>query len=334
MACGPPGERYRGASKEVGDGNDEVPAASLEAEFAATARLSEPVFALESLVSDVQDEDHISLLECSICIARCGNPALDAAAVRAQVDEMARQLLETLPPYEERHPLRVIKCINEYLYDTCGFAGDTEDYYNPANSYVDQVLARRRGIPISLAILYMELAARCGLDMVGVNFPSHFMVRPRAGAEFLVDVFGRGEVLFVEDVEQRFGEHMARQRGAKVQIDRSFFEDGASHKRTILTRCLQNLKATYMSRTEHRDPEKVLLLCRMQDVAAPPYARPKVRGVNLRDRGIANYNLGRLSDARDCLAAYQSACPGASDAPMIGSLLKGIERQIDGPPPS
>ena len=157
---------------------------------------------------------------------------------------------------------------------------------------------------------------------------------PEEGPEGLRHYLKAKKAADEQAVEQRFGEHMARQRGAKVQIDRSFFEDGASHKRTILTRCLQNLKATYMSRTEHRDPEKVLLLCRMQDVAAPPYARPKVRGVNLRDRGIANYNLGRLSDARDCLAAYQSACPGASDAPMIGSLLKGIERQIDGPPPS
>lgn len=299
------------------------------------------MFELAHLVE--RPDESIDLFACLVEISKAASPALDEAAVYAQVAEMERQLLETLPPPRDRYTLRMVRCLNEFFFGIWRFDGDREDYYNPANSCIDRILERRLGIPVTLGILYIELARRVGLRLVGVSFPSHFMVRPIAAVhaepadevEFVIDVFGRGEVLFVEDVEERFGRLMAQNKGGgegrpKVQIDRSFLQDTSPHSRAVVTRVLQNLKATHMAHQAHHDAELALLLCRMQDVAAPPGARERINTLNLRDRGLALHSLGRLAESRDCLSMYLQVLPDAQDAPKIQNLLEVLAKQIEG----
>ena len=125
----------------------------------------------------------------------------------AEIDELAVELEKLLPPIAEgRFPLRTLKQISRFMFDPVedgglGFVGNGSDFYDPRNSCLDEVLATRKGIPITLSLIYMELARRVGVEMVGVNLPGRFMVRPVVHEmEVLVDCFNGGEILFVEDV--------------------------------------------------------------------------------------------------------------------------------------
>ena len=134
-----------------------------------------------------------------------------------ELDELAAELEKLLPPNEEdRFPLRTLKTVSRFMFEDLGFRGNEEAFYDPRNSCLDEVLARRVGIPITLSLVYMELAKRVGLPMVGVNLPSRFMIRPVVeDMEVLVDCFNRGEILFVEDVEEMLGK-FSPARGTRV----------------------------------------------------------------------------------------------------------------------
>jgi regulator of sirC expression with transglutaminase-like and TPR domain len=150
---------------------------------------------------DRPDED-IELAKAALHIAQIEYPNLDIDKYLQTLDTMAAEISARLP--ETKYPLKVIQTINKYLYEDLNFCGNESDYYNPRNSFLNDVIDRRTGIPITLALVYLEVAKRINFPMVGIGMPGHFIIRPNfEGAEMFVDTFDRGEILFVEDCRQK-----------------------------------------------------------------------------------------------------------------------------------
>ncbi len=147
-------------------------------------------------------EQELNLARAALYIAQTEYPDLDIDAQLQILDEMATEIATRLP--QSRYPLRVIQTINDYLYAELGFSGNTSNYYDPRNSFLNDVLARRTGIPLTLALVYLEMAKRVDLPMVGIGMPGHFIIRPDfEDSEIFIDAFNQGEILFTEDCRQK-----------------------------------------------------------------------------------------------------------------------------------
>lgn len=257
-------------------------------------------------------DSEIDLATAALHLAQEEYPQLAVEAYQAQLDEMAAAVRQQLPA--EPYPLRRIQVLNAYLYEELGYRGNTENYYDPRNSYLNDVMDRRVGIPISLSLLYLEVASRIGLPMVGIGFPGHFLVRPtvRDMAVF-VDPFHQGEVLFIEDCQER----LQQMYGPNAQLRSHFLEPVGA--RQFLGRMLNNLKMIYLNRQDITRAlaaiERILLLF-------PNDSQER------RDRGLLYYHEGRLIEARQDLEAYLDAVPQAEDAPEVQQLLKQIDQDI------
>ncbi len=155
------------------------------------------------LLAEINKPDReLNLARAALYIAQTEYPQLDVEAQLQILTNMATELASRLPP--SRYPLRVIQTINNYLYDELGFSGNTANYYDPRNSFLNEVLARRTGIPLTLALVYLEMSARIDLPMVGIGMPGHFIIRPEfEDSEIFIDAFNQGEILFTEDCRQK-----------------------------------------------------------------------------------------------------------------------------------
>ena len=255
-----------------------------------------------------QPDAQINLAASALYIAQEEYPDLEVAAYLNALDVMAAEVEERLPV--ERYPLRMLQSLNQYFYDDLGYTGNTSDYYDPRNSFLNDVIDRRTGIPITLSLVYLEVARRLDFPMVGVNMPGHFLIRPEfQDAGIFVDTFNRGEILFEQDCEER----LAQIYGRPVQLQPRFTE--AVSSRQLLTRMLTNLKFIYLNRKDLSRAlaavERILLL--FPD--AP---------MELRDRGLLYYQLGYLSKASQDLEIYLAMLPNAADADAIRRLLEQI----------
>ena len=147
-------------------------------------------------------DSEIDLAKAALHISQIEYPDLDIAKYIDRLDLMAQEVATTLPA--DRYPLKVIQTINRYLYEELDFHGNETDYYNPRNSFLNDAIDLRTGIPITLALVYLEVAKRIDFPMVGIGMPGHFIIRPNfQDAGIFVDAFNRGEILFVEDCRQK-----------------------------------------------------------------------------------------------------------------------------------
>jgi regulator of sirC expression with transglutaminase-like and TPR domain len=204
--------------------------------------------------------------------------------------------------------MEAIESINYQLFEIEGFRGNQEDYYDPRNSFLNDVLDRKTGIPITLSVLYMEVGRRIGLKVEGVGMPGHFIVKCKHnGAEIFIDAFERGEILLEEACEQK----LTQLHGKDFQFNRSCL-DAVNHSQ-ILTRMLHNLKAIYWNQQNYAKAlgviEKLLLI--------NPTAAAEIR-----DRGFAHYQLNHLSPAIRDWSRYLELRPGAPDAAEVSKSLK------------
>jgi regulator of sirC expression with transglutaminase-like and TPR domain len=182
----------------------------------------------------------LNLARAALYIAQIVNPDLEIDRHLDTLDRMAETVKPRLP--QSRYPLKVVGAINEYLYGELGFYGNEGDYYNPRNSFLNDVLERRTGIPISLALVYLEIADRLDFPMVGVGMPGHFIIRPNLPElEFFVDTFNGGEIMFVEDCRQKLIDLYQQDIPA---LPPSLLDPVT--KRQILFRMLNNLQAIYL----------------------------------------------------------------------------------------
>jgi regulator of sirC expression with transglutaminase-like and TPR domain len=257
---------------------------------------------------DRQDES-INLAKAALTFAQTEYPALDIDRYLKRLDLMADTVKIKLP--QEQYPLKIIKTINSYLFEDLGYRGNAENYYNPANSFLNDVIDSRKGIPISLSVVYLEIAKRIDFPMVGIGMPGHFLIRPEfENAEIFIDTFEKGEILFKQDCEERLSNIYQHVYQHPVELKPYFLEPVSN--RQILARMLTNLKFIYINTQELnkalRITEGILMLF-------PNNPR------EIRDRGLIYFQMGQWQQAADNLELYLAIAPDADDAVTIRELL-------------
>jgi regulator of sirC expression with transglutaminase-like and TPR domain len=260
----------------------------------------------QRLYNLLHQAEPLSLAEAALYIAQEEYPNLKVETYLQVLDEMATHVSDQLP--SESYPLRILQTINTYLFEEQGFCGDKSDYYNPRNSFLNDVLERRLGIPLSLSLVYLEIAQRIGFPMVGINFPGHFLIRPDyEEMDLYVDPFHQGDILFPQDCKDRL-ETLYQQ---PIELCAEFFE--VIKPQQFLIRMLTNLKHIYLNVGSLQKclaaSERILLI--------------DPEGVmERRDRGLLYYQLGRWIEARQDLEEYVGQRPQAQDRPFIFELLE------------
>jgi len=251
----------------------------------------------------------IELARACLLIAEDAYPGLDVEKYITELERLALRLRSRLPPSAGAEDKLI--ALNQFLFDDLGYTGNAEDYYDPRNSYLNDVIDRRTGIPITLGVIYMELGRRIGLPLEGVSFPGHFLVRLRIrGGVLVLDPFAAGEPQAEDDLRERLQRVIpegARGRLPASDLPLEHFLEPASN-RQILARLLRNLKAIYR---ETDQPARLLeVLDRMLLVAPEASAE-------LRDRGLVYQRLECYRAALKDLSDYLEREPHAFDAPDI-----------------
>lgn len=263
-------------------------------------------------------DPEINLGKAALLIAQTEYPDLDIDRYLEILTDMANQLRDRLP--ENRYPLKVVQTINSYLYEELRFSGNKNNYYDPRNSFLNDVLERRIGIPITLSLVYLETAKQLDFPMVGIGMPGHFLIRPQfEDVGIFVDAFNQGEVLFPQDCENILSRIYQR----PVTIQAEFLHP--IDCRSFLGRMLNNLKGIYLNQSQFEKALEIIewLLLLFPDT---PYER--------RDRGVISYQLGHLGQALQDLNFYLNALPQAPDAATLQQLLLQIQITLNHEPPS
>jgi regulator of sirC expression with transglutaminase-like and TPR domain len=265
---------------------------------------------LEYFSALVAEDAGFSLLEAAISLAQDDFPQLDPQAVLAEIDTLAHNLKRRIPA--DAVALQKLRYLNRYFFQELGFAGNVNDYYDPGNSYLHTVLATRRGIPISLALVYIELATQIGLTARGVSFPGHFLVKLRMSqGEVVIDPFN-GQSLSREELDERLVPYR-RQQGLEGDFDVPlglFLQ--AAPARDVLARMLGNLKEIHRSA---KDWARLIGVSQRLVILLPQAWDER------RDRGLCQAELGRFDLAADDVAAYLEHRPKADDAPALRQRL-------------
>lgn len=248
--------------------------------------------------------EDFSLAEACLLIAQDAYPELDVAHYLARIEALAATVKRRLP--SDAFSEQKVVVLNRYLFNELGFAGNARDYFDPRNSYLNQVLERRTGVPITLSILYMEIGQRLGLRLQGVSFPGHFLVRLRVtGGQLVIDPFCGGEAQSESDLRARLALVLPQREADTLPLPQ-FLE--AASSRQILARVLRNLKGIYLQSEEAQNTLKVM----QRMVMVAPHAAEEVR-----DRGLAYYKLDCFRAALADLEDYLDRRPDAADADEI-----------------
>ncbi len=261
-------------------------------------------------LADLAD-DALPLLPTALLIARDEYPELDPARYDRLLQAHADHLRVEVDAIAE-WPLKVA-AINHHLFNELGYSGNHDAYYDPRNSYLNEVVTRRLGNPISLALVQMEVSRRLGLPLEGISFPGHFLVRlPVEEGVLVMDPFNGGRPLGVDELRERARSNL----GGETPDDQVLAQilDPAP-ARAILMRMLRNLYGVYAEREEWdraaRSADRILKLAPEQSDA-------------LRDRGLAYLRLEHLAGARADLSQYLRQEPHAVDAAQVRERLVDI----------
>lgn len=276
-------------------------------------RMEKTVGQFAALVGpDLQDED-IDLLRAALTYARAEFPDLEVEPCVGRVEELARRVRQHLG--ESFEPQVVLRTINKVLFEEEGFHGNRDDYYDPRNSYLNQVLERKTGIPITLSVIYMEVARRVGLPVFGVGMPGHFLLKHYDidGQQTFIDPFHSGRLLTPAETQMRMKEVYEGQ----LQLQPEFMNTVG--KRQILTRMLNNLRSVYIS---SRNFKKALTTV---DLILAIHPRSPE---DMRQRALLRYNEGMLRGAAEDLDEYVRIAPEASDAEEMRQTALSIRRTI------
>ena len=256
-------------------------------------------------------EEKIELSRAALTIALTDYPELDIPDYLARIDLLAAEVAGRLGP--EADIYRSIAALNYVLFRHYGFHGNRDDYFNPKNSFLNEVIERKTGIPITLSVLYMEVAQRVGLTLDGVGFPGHFLVKcVGAGEEIVIDPFNSGEIRSREDIDRMLFDLY----GGKVVFHSDFL--ASSTKKDILKRMLANLKAIY---TNGNDLVRSLSALDRLVILDPTSA------LDIRDRGTVYLRLECYAQAREDFETYLRLRPDAEDAMLVREQLVRLAKE-------
>lgn len=258
----------------------------------------------------VENDDNLLLVEAAASIAQDEFPDVDTQGVLAEIDLLADRLKRRIPV--DASPVQRLRLLGHYFFSEMGFAGNVNDYYDPQNSHLHNVLKTRRGIPITLSLIYIELAKHIGLEARGVAFPGHFLVKLKMPAgdrhgEVVINPF-TGQSLGRENLEDML-QPFRRRPGAHPDFEAPLgLYLQTAPPRDVLARLLRNLKEIY--RSAHDWPR--LLAVQQRLVVLLPSAWEERR-----DRGLAFAELSRFSEALADLEAYLENGAAAADRTAI-----------------
>lgn len=261
-------------------------------------------------ISFVSDQRYNLVEKCLKLAQMLEYPDLNIHDQIEKMSEITKSLKVRLS--DVKNPTYLISMLNEHLFSTLGFVGDTEDYYDPKNNFLNDVLDKKSGIPITLSIIYVEIARQIGLDLKICGFPSHVVVK--YNEEMVLDPFGGGRLLSVEDLE----EILYRNFGEEVEFSPEFLDELPEDK--ILIRIIRNLKNSYAQSYAY---EKALR-CTNMILHVEPDSPEEIR-----DKGIILERLLNYKDALQHLNKYLEIAPEAPDADFVLELIRNTREKIN-----
>ena len=253
-------------------------------------------------------DSHVDLVRAALAIGDLVDPSLDDDIARSALETLAERVRVALG--DASSPTVVAARVCAVLFDDEGFAGDVDDYYHPRNSSLAAVLARRRGMPILLSVLYIEVARRVGLEVQGVGAPGHFLVKYHDGRQDrYLDPYNGGRSVPTAELRAALHQALAGASSADAYLE-------AVTKRQILARILINLKNSYLRRS---DPAGAL---RAIDylLAMSPWDLDEVR-----DRGLLLAELGRDEEALIALREFRQHAPGEANLDAVDRVMRRLE---------
>ena len=268
---------------------------------------------LDYFATLVQQDASFPLFEAALTIEQDEDPHLDLVASQAELDMLAAKLQKRLPA--DASHIQKLRVLNHFFYRELAFGGNVNNYYDPDNSYLHRVIANRRGIPISLAVIYMELADYIGLEIKGISFPGHFLMKLSVqSGEIIIDPFN-GASLSREELEERLEPFLAEHADQPDMPLSAYLQP--AQPREILVRLLRNLKSLFSDQQSWHS----LLAVQKRLVILLPEEITEVR-----DRGLAYARLEDTLAALPDLEAYLLERPYAPDAKALRSQLTKLRK--------
>lgn len=261
-------------------------------------------------------EEDLNLAEAALLIAQEEQPELDIAAYLGRLDALAasvRSRLSEAPSFAD-----IIRALNTVLFQEEGLAGNQTDYHDPRNSFLNEVLDRKLGIPITLSLVYIEVGKRLGVPLVGVGFPGHFVVKYEGpDGETVLDPFQGGSTVSQEQMEDKLRTMYGPQNPFIAQLPKLLAPVG---KKDILLRMLRNLKQIY---TQKEDFERALSVVERILLVAPDHP------VEVRDRGAIHHRMGHQQLAVRDFQRYLQLAPKADDAKAVRAVMVRTMAQLN-----
>ena len=258
-------------------------------------------------------EDEIDLAWAALLIAASEYPELDVVGQMEVLDSLAAGAAKGMG--DDGDPLSSVNNLSAYLFDEVGFHGNEAEYYAPRNSYLNEVLARRMGIPITLSVVCIEVGKRLGIPLEGVGMPGHFLLRHRDEPGIYIDPFHRGILLSEDECAQLLRDATR----TAVPWDKSYLTTVSN--RELIARILRNLKGIYLNQHDHQ---------RALGIAGLAVSlQPNIIGER-RDRGLIHYQLGNHQAALEDLRIYLAASPPGVDTSDVRRLVDRIGENLDG----
>ncbi len=255
------------------------------------------------------------LARAGLLIARLECPQLDPKPYLAHLDRMGIQARLRLASAGDKTMRAQFELFTQYLFLDEGFTGKRENYEDPRNSYLNEVLARRMGIPITLSLVCIEVGKRLGVPLEGVGMPGHFLLRHRDEPGIFIDPFHRGILLSEEECAKLLRDATR----TAVPWDQSYLTTVSN--RELIARILRNLKGIYLNQRDHQ---------RALGIAGLAVSlQPSIIGER-RDRGLIHYQLGNHQAALEDLRIYLAASPPGADTSDVRRLVDRIGGELDG----